>query len=322
MWIKKTSIVCFSIFLLGCGGGSADHSPPSSPTALPNSSATPDIPAKVNMTTVSGWGSSSMEIMANSMNDELKSRFSATYYDHGHSGEYSSHIAARLGAIPLYVALDKVSYEDPNIMVLKSADLPSPMLLKPFEGYLNGRKGELKPSGDRLLFLAAEQVPVLPLNASVNFIPDTVAFKSSPIIVWAGKNDIIQRLPTQPIIANTQAMCNWLNFKNYCLVIGMFSNSSWTKDRPEMTEMVNVNQAYQNLFGSNYIDVQRYLMSTQIWVDTGITPTQQDLIQQQNGIKPVSLSIDDFHLNQRANKAIAKRIADKMVELGWYVDKR
>lgn len=72
-------------------------------------------------------------------------------------------------------------------------------------------------------------------------------------------------------------------------------------------------------FGYLYCDTQDYLCSAQVWVDTGITPTEQDLAMQAAGYKATSLSGDTLHLNTAASKAITDHvIKPKLISLGWY----
>lgn len=321
MRINKSSFTYMSLLLLvGCGGGNNTDIPPKNPS----SPSIPDVSSPLdsaNMSVVSGWGSSSMEMLANPMREKLKTRFSVNYYDGGHSGEYSSHIAARLGAIPLQVTIKDITQQDNGLLTLNSLNVLRPELFKKFNGTLQEKQGDLSISKGQLVFQAQDQAPSLFVDVPATFIPNTLMYKNSPLVVWSGKNDVINKISSDVIVNNTQAICDWSSVKKYCLVIGLFSNSSWTKDRTEMKELNRINQQYQSLFGANYLDVQAYLMSPQIWLDTGISPTSQDLIQQQNGVKPDSLSTDDYHLNQKTMIAIAIKITNKMVELGWYVDK-
>ncbi|HIF6303829.1 TPA: hypothetical protein ACX3LH_006257, partial [Klebsiella michiganensis] len=66
---------------------------------------------------------------------------------------------------------------------------------------------------------------------------------------------------------------------------------------------------------------QDYICSSQIWTDTGITPTTDDLAMQTVGYKPTSLSADSAHLNTTAHKAVVEHvIKPKLISLGWYTE--
>ena len=274
----------------------------------------------VNPFSVSGWGSSSMARMATLLSDMVEGlEPRAAYYNGGKGGEHSTHIAGRIGSIPfqLTVAGGEIPASG-GVLVVGSNVKPSESL-KPFTGWLNGVYGEVSSTRSELVFTRVKSGVAVPSGGEFPFLPEVgPQHRGDIVFLWMGKNDINTYTPQQ-IIERTDVSFDWLTpFIGRGLVLGHFHNSDWRPESSQSQTVDMINAAYKARYGELYVDVQSYLMSGQIWTDTGITPTVRDLKQQSLGQKPVSLSVDKMHMNDAAYLAITRKIQERILRLGWY----
>lgn len=158
------------------------------------------------------------------------------------------------------------------------------------------------------------------LPDGTKFIPEVgPQHRSDVVFLWMGKNDA-PAYSAESIIQRTDASFDWLApFVKRCLVLGHFHSSNTNPDDLEAQTLDEVNGAYKARYGDLFVDVQQYLMSAQVWIDTGITPTSGDLVQQALGQKPASLSADTDHLNNAMYVALNEKIIQPRIrQLGWY----
>ena len=79
-----------------------------------------------------------------------------------------------------------------------------------------------------------------------------------------------------------------------------------------------LNNWIRTTYGSNVYDIENYMKSEQIWVDTGITPNEADKKAQKDGIMPLSLSYDGgAHFLPAVETVIAGKIIEKAKELKY-----
>ena len=274
-----------------------------------------------NPLSVSGWGSSSMERMASqfvAMTAALAP--DASYYDGGKGGEQSTHIAARLGAIPLLVTVTGgVILGSGNTSVSASNANPSASL-KPFTGWLNGVHGTMRATNSIFYFARTIDGDEIPTAGEFQFIPEIGPQHRGDVgYLWMGKNDA-PGYSAESIIQRTDASFDWFSpFVKRCLVIGHFHDSTTEPTSLEAQILDSVNAAHKARYGDLFIDVQAYLMSDQVWIDTGINPTPADLEQQALGQKPTSLSVDNGHMSSAMYIALNENIIQPRIrQLGWY----
>ena len=72
------------------------------------------------------------------------------------------------------------------------------------------------------------------------------------------------------------------------------------------------NKWLKEKYGENVWDIEAYMLSEQIWTDTGITPNEADKQAQKDGIMPLSLSYDGgAHFLPAVEAVIAGKIIVK-----------
>ena len=142
-------------------------------------------------------------------------------------------------------------------------------------------------------------------------------FKGSATLLWAGKNNQRDDGAVDKIVSMTDAMYDFLYAPRHALVLGHFRNWGATADGTgDVIDAVNADHAAK--YGGEFIDVNAYIASEQIWIDTGITPTTEDLDYQALREIPPTLSRNAGHLTDAAYAAVIRTCVVRMQELGWY----
>lgn len=264
-----------------------------------------------------GWGSSSMEYGG----PELAAAFpEATFHNEGKGGEWSSQIAARMGAIPALLTVTGGSIPASGPVTVTSTNMVTNQYLKPFTGALAGVPGTLSSTASTLTFTRTAPGSVVPVPAGTPFIPAVPEdYRQYVGFLWAGKNNLWTAGQASVVVADTRAMFeHFTPFVKRILVFNHFVHTSQGTGTTLHSQVQAVNTAYKAMYGDLCFDVNGYILSSQIWADTGINPTPTDLQQQADGVKPVSLSSDDGHLNSTAEVAVANRARAYASQLGYY----
>ena len=94
----------------------------------------------------------------------------------------------------------------------------------------------------------------------------------------------------------------------------------WSKEEHPYRHQLKdeLNNWIRTTYGNNVYDIENYMKSEQIWVDTGITPNEADKKAQKDGIMPLSLSYDGgAHFLPAVETVIAGKIIEKAKELKY-----
>lgn len=276
----------------------------------------PVFPDTANITT---WGSSSIDRITGALEVALVGT-GTTLHNEGVGGELIEEHAARLGSTPALITIPGGSIPASGTIAVTS---PMRAVLKPYTGTLAGVPGTLGWPGQvhgQLTFTRTGSGDVTAVPAGTPFIPDIgMASRNHVTFLWAGKSDLAEVGKVNYVVTETNKMFDFLTpMVKRALVLGHFINSDRSPANLEHVQATAVNAAYKARYGDLYVDVAGYLASPQVWIDTGITPTATDLTQQANGVKPVSLSSDNGHLNAAGYTAVAKLIFGRLSALGWY----
>lgn len=94
----------------------------------------------------------------------------------------------------------------------------------------------------------------------------------------------------------------------------------WSKEEHPYRHQLKdeLNNWIRTTYGANVYDIEAYMLSEQIWTDTGITPNEADKQAQKDGIMPLSLSYDGgAHFLPAVETIIAGKIIAKAKELKY-----
>lgn len=125
-------------------------------------------------------------------------------------------------------------------------------------------------------------------------------------IIWMGTNGDYNNNLQELVNANKMAVESSVTKR--VIVIGLHLLS---KENGESYEEMMYKE-----FGNKFFNIRQYCITNLIY-DAGITPTEQDLEDMENGACPQSVMIDGIHFNPQSNDAIGTRIYNLMVSLGY-----
>lgn len=265
------------------------------------------------------WGSSSAERIGTALGQALAGT-GATFHNQGKGAETSQHISARLGSVPALLTVVGGSIPASGSVTVTASNMGNSVEMKPFTGTLNGVHGELTSTATVFTFTRTTAGAATPVPAGTPFIPTVgTASRQHVTLLWGGKNNLSGAGSAPLVTTQTNLAFDYLSpLVKRVLVLGHFVDTAQSAGSTQHTNVNTVNAALAARYGDLFLDVSGYLSSPQLWTDTGITPTANDLTQQAAGIKPDSISHDSGHLNAAGYTAVSALIRKKLVSLGWY----
>lgn len=305
--------------------------PTSVPTALRNDVYNRNgemLPVYPNMQRIVLLGSSS----AQGLNTSLQSWCNAknvTLTSLAKGREWSIHNAARLGAIPFLLtfpgniipAFGSVTVQASNFDV----PISSKDALLAYQGTVAGIQGQLSvlADGANLVFTRLETGTAINVDPDVAFLPDAAhEVRNDVYVFWLGKNDCSGSPPgsAPAIIKRLDQIYNWMApLYPRGIVLGNFINGNWLPGNHLRDTLDAVNRYKSARFTNRYIDIQAWIESPQLWIDTGISPTNEDLLAQSERRLPPSVRQDNGHFTSSVLAVITNTlISNKFTQLGWY----
>lgn len=274
------------------------------------------LPVLPNMLQWAGWGSSTIAQFLEM--PQVAAGYGATYYNGGQGSELSTHTAARLGSAMALVSGTIAASGASQVTV---SNVTPSQFFKSTTGSLGGVAGTLTASDTAWTFTRTSNGSEVVLQADTPFRPDMgLLHRADVTILNMGKNDINASLPVDPVIARCDAAFDWLSpLVKRVIFMGQFGNVGTAAGSYAALSLAKMNQAAKARYGRQFFDLGGYLSSSQVWTDTGISPTSQDLAEQALGNLPPSLSSDNAaHMNATARTAVAAKINQLIQNLGWY----
>ena len=310
-------------------GGSIQPTNPETATKIPLYQDAPwkpgsDIlPAFASTKSWSGWGSSSMEGMNSNMRARSGELGVPDYYNGAKGGERSDHIAARLGSVPALLNFPSNIVPASGAVLVSSSNLSISASLRSYTGWVTSMEGEkvhgtLSSTSSAITFTRTEAGNSIPVKPSTPFIPEIgPQHRGDTAFLWMGKNNITQ---VDRVISDTDKSYEYfVPLVKRVIVLGHFMNTGQAAtNNNTRTSLLKINQAHAERYGDCYFEVNDYLTSNQLWIDTGIKPTDIDLAEQAMGNKPPSVSSDAGHLNGAGYLAVSNRLKAHIQTLGWY----
>lgn len=273
------------------------------------------VPAYPDTSNVTIWGSSTSELLASFLAPLFGG---ATFHAEAKSGERIEQIAARLGSTPALI--NAVTIPASGSVVVSASNMLTNQYLKPFTGTLAGVPGTLSSTETVMTFTRAGTGSTVNVPAGTPFIPDVgSASRQHVTILDGGKNNVYDSgdVPTK-VNGLFQTAFNYLSpaIKRVA-VLTMFVDSNQTPGSVSYNNVNAINQWRRETYGDLVYDLEAYLLSSQLWVDSGLTPTATDLQQQADGLKPDSVSMNAGHLNSAGNAAVKIDFERWKTARGW-----
>lgn len=285
-------------------------------------------PARVDMTRVALWGSSSMRLLGDTAAPAWAAERGMALFKGGQGSEKIAQSAARQGGDPARLTF-------PGGMVPASGSAPvtpaagqrldvTPQYLRPFTGYVTTKEGEriagtLSGTVDGLVWTRATAGKAAPVEDGVTMAPDLGEEWANALqIIQAGKNDHAVpdlQTPGRLVGIRLAMTAHQPALTKRVLMVGDFINNNSTEANAASLRAINA--ATKAAFGPVFVDVEAWMASAQVWDDTKVSPTPADLDAQARRVLPPSLAMDPGHLNEAGNKGYMTLIDRHLTGLGW-----
>ena len=279
-------------------------------------------PSAADLGQVTTWGSSTLDyaddILINSM-----SPFGVAVNRHAKGGEWIEHSAARLGSDPALIK--PVTIPASGAATVEVENFPASMdfnyAMKTYDGTIAGVHGTLSATREQFTFTRTSAGEAVTLAESTPLIPSFgPSSRSHVTLLAAGKNNLTQSATAQEdVIAYTDRMVEYLTPERpHFLILGNHNNTGWSNESIVKQRIRAVNAYFAERYGPLFIDIEALCTSPEIWDRVGITPTSEDLQEQDLGNLPPSLARDTLHFNDEFNAVLVEEIITRMQSLGWY----
>ena len=273
-------------------------------------------------TRLSFWGSSSIQESHGQLTT-MAASFGITDVMRGGMGsDRGRHILGRMGAAPFTLKNSVTIPETGSVEFDTTNGTPLNMTHAWTPGTLGGIPGRISHRGSRYTFSRDTEGQATSLPAGTEFIPDSVEYRDAPAILQLGKNDIsAEGASGEIVLEQTEIAYRWLRtLPEWVAVLGHHVNSNWAGDSDAAKQVKLANDLCSERYGERFIDLQAYLSSSQVWDDTGLTPSQEDLDRQAAGVMPLALARDTgAHMNDIAKDAYVNNlIVPHLNKIGWF----
>ncbi|WP_052061881.1 hypothetical protein [Rhodococcoides fascians] len=266
------------------------------------------------------WGSSSAQRLVSQ--GGLQSVLGIPVYSQGIGGEEIQHSAAKANAVPVLVQPVGGSIPASGAVAVTVTNSFPVNPTVSIAGTLAGVAGTLAYTATPTAgytFTRTTTGSVVAVAAPTPFVSgDGVTYRDNAHVFWPGKNNLSAVSATEEARVIDYTAKHWRQvgaFSKRRLLLGHFANQNWEADR--IAQNTRVNTAFAGIAGDKYMDIGAYITSSAVWVDTGLTPTAEDLAAQAKGVLPPSLAADVQHLSHTGYNAVAKLIGAKLLALGW-----
>lgn len=276
------------------------------------------LPVLANMRSWAAWGSSTIDEWVELAG--VASYFGATYYNGGNGATEMQHNLAQLGAKPALLLPTGGSIPASGAVIVTCSNVAPVSAFRATTGTLAGVVGTLTASATQWTFTRTTAGSAVAVGSELPFLPTQgLAHRSDFTLFNEGKNDVNDGVPIEQIYANHSLAFDWMApFVKRIVVINHFGHSG-NPDPSNTARVMQLNAYIKARYPTQYFDMLAYLSSSQIWVDTGITPTSADLANQAIGCLAASLSRDnDAHMNPTARAAVAVKLRAFIASLNWY----
>lgn len=237
----------------------------------------------------------------------------------------ASHIAAAVGTRPLVAeaftipASGAVTVKPTN---MNEGNNTTAAIAVP--GYFAGVIGMLaSPAGQsEWTFTRDAAGSAVTVPAGTPFLPSVPGPRRRALaLVNFGKNTLTATATgwdAQRCIQMTESIDEYLGGADgRVLIVGHFVNTTTPAQSTTRARTKTYNDYCRERFGDRFVDLGAYLTGTQVWADTGLTPTADDTTEQGLGNKPPSLSSDNGHLNAAGYDAAVALLMARVDALGW-----
>ena len=266
----------------------------------------------------SGWGSSTIDEWVEL--GTIAGQFGATYYNGGNGATELQHNLAQMGARPALLLPQGGEIPASGAVVVACSNVIPVAAFKATSGTLAGVAGTLTCSATEWTFTRSSAGSAVSVTSETSFIPaNGLLHRGDTWLMNEGKNDINNGRPMDQTMAWHKLAYNWNSALNKRVIVMTHFGHSGNQDLSHTAKIKQLNEFIHATYGAHVFDLAGYLCSAEVWVDTGITPTPEDLQNQADGCMPASLSRDNIaHMNPTTRAAAAKKLKSQLINMGWF----
>lgn len=257
--------------------------------------------------------------------------------NYGIGAETSDMIAARQGAVPVYVDDITIPAECEPVLLNYTVDCDEDFpifAMYGFEGIndceIAGVKGKITAFthddnrfNEEIYFVRNESGEAVSVTEPTRIITHAMMDKREDdiLVIWSGSNDLLGALNTDRlnvIMEYIDAMIEYAGTDEYVIVGYTANDYLGSKFYTECVD--DCNEILAEKYGDKFVNVKSYLATYDALYDNGITPTERDIERLQKGWIPYSLldhSDYPVHFNQLGYDIVADMVAEKIIELGY-----
>ena len=125
-------------------------------------------------------------------------------------------------------------------------------------------------------------------------------------VIWSGSNDEDKTATVEQLVSNVQSLVDTLPTGVNYIVVGLITYQ-WSEE---------VDTAFENAFGTHFLNMHDYLLSESAFTNIGAIPTDADTTAMASGTLPSSL-IANQHQTELGSQSTAFAIKEKLLSMGY-----
>jgi lysophospholipase L1-like esterase len=126
---------------------------------------------------------------------------------------------------------------------------------------------------------------------------------NTPTVIWAGRNNIVPATIKSDIAEMVAVLTGPY------IILGVTNSATEILGSPTLNTIKQLNTDLSALYGDHFIDIRSYIVSQ---YDPALP---QDVIDFSNDIMPLSLRMDDVHLNDSGYNLVATQVYNKLLTM-------
>lgn len=231
----------------------------------------------------------------------------------GVSGQTSSEIAARAGALDVVITVSSNTIPATVQSVPLSSVNQSPLSSQGPQsstGSIGDVSGVLSRTGvDTYEFARDSDGDAIDTTGGVIFRPDLDGYEDRIISIWVGRNNA---LDTDAVLSDIAALVDGItSYVKRFVVMTVVNTSSETLGTTNHTSITLLNDQIMSLYPDNHIDIRAFLVNSYDPSDA------QDVIDYADAITPSTLRSDTVHLTAEGYALVADQVKNFLTNKGW-----
>lgn len=278
--------------------------------------------SKYDLSTVKFHGTSTIRRMQQELFSKLQDVYPSitnAVYDEISNGTQIADLATQMG-----INNGSINFTDNKIYASQASPVTSVDLKygMPFAGgarvkLSNGIYGLLDEGAFKAENLSSDLV--LPSGLEISFESEFMHYSNGVNILNVGKHNVGGTTDSVSMVVNlTRDAVSFFDKESggHTIVIGHLTNRD--SIQTVIQNIKDINASLKALYLNRYFDLWGYIFGEQVWMDTGLTKTSEDIAAISAETLPPSLTEDGIHLNSIANSAVTTKIVQFIQTLGWY----